>query len=170
MLFHQRLEHAALRARRKHTNAAVLFADIDGFKAVNDTHGHQAGDELLVAVAERLTSLVRPGDTLARLAGDEFVVLCEDLNDIEDARSLADRLGSAFTSPFNLDTADITITASVGIAYTGLGEEISADLVSNADAAMYQAKNSGGGTHAVVDVRKVPIQQPSEIAFRSAPG
>src|SRR4051794_33933288 len=162
LLFDQRLEHAALRARRQHTNAAVLFADLDGFKSVNDNYGHRAGDELLVAVAKRLTSLVRPGDTLARLAGDEFVVLCEDLSDIEDARSLADRLGSAFMSPFNLDAAEITITASVGIAYTGPGEEISAALVSNADAAMYQAKGSGGGTHEVIHMQTVATQRASE--------
>src|SRR4051812_39013994 len=118
LLFDQRLEHAALRARRKHTNAAVLFADIDGFKAVNDTYGHQAGDEPLVAVAERLTSLVGPGDTRARLAGDEFVVLGEDLNDIEDAGSWANRRGSAFTRPCNRDAAGIPTTASIGIAYT----------------------------------------------------
>jgi diguanylate cyclase (GGDEF)-like protein len=153
LLFDQRLEHASLRARRRHANSAVLFADLDGFKAVNDTYGHRAGDELLVAVAERLTSLMRPGDTLARVAGDEFVCLCEDVNDVKDAQLLADRICAAFTRPFSLDSAVITISASVGIAYAGPSEEISADLMSTADAAMYQAKQAGGGTHKVIDLR-----------------
>jgi diguanylate cyclase (GGDEF)-like protein len=161
MLFNQRLEHAALRARRERANAAVLFTDLDGFKAVNDTYGHRVGDELLIAVADRLTSLMRPGDTLARLAGDEFVVLCEDLNDVTDAQSLAERIGSAFARPFALDAADITVTASVGIAYAGPGAEISVDLVADADAAMYQAKHGGGGGHVVLDIR-TPVQ-PSKL-------
>ena len=154
-LLDQRLDHAAQRARREHTNAAVLFADLDGFKAVNDTHGHRTGDELLVAVAERLTGVTRPGDTLARVSGDEFVFLCEDLTSVEDARSLAERISSALGRPFKLAAADITVTASVGIAYAGLAEQISADLVSTADAAMYKAKRRGGGTHEILDLRAV---------------
>ena len=80
VMFQYRLEHAGQRAQRSNTNAAVLFADLDRFKQVNDTHGQQVGDELLFAVAQRLAALVRPGDTLARVSGDEFVFLCEDLD------------------------------------------------------------------------------------------
>ena len=153
LLFDQRLEHASLRAQRGHANSAVLFTDLDGFKAVNDTYGHRTGDDLLVAVAQRLTKLMRPGDTLARVSGDEFVCLCEDLSDVKDAQLLADRICSAFARPFNLNSAVITITASVGIAYSGPSDEISAELISRADAAMYQAKHAGGGTHKVIDLR-----------------
>jgi diguanylate cyclase (GGDEF)-like protein len=152
-LFDERLEHAALRARRQHTSAAILFADLDHFKRVNDTYGHQAGDDLLVAVAQRLTDLMRPGDTLARVSGDEFVFLCEELSGSDDAQLLAARIGSAFESPFALDAADITITASVGIAYAGPGENVSAELMSNADTAMYQVKHNGGGAHVLIDAR-----------------
>lgn len=169
LLLDQRLEHAARRARRGHASSAVLFADLDEFKAVNDTYGHRIGDELLVAVAERLTSLMRPGDTLARVSGDEFVCLCEDLRSVEDAQLLAERICSAFTSPFSLDSAVITITASVGIAYAGPGEEISADLMSSADAAMYQAKHDGGGTHRVIDIRTAPPQRKSQRVLEAAP-
>ena len=83
----ERLEHAILRCRRSGRLVAILYADLDGFKAINDTHGHPTGDELLVAVAERLTAVLRPGDTLARMSGDEFVVLCEDLDDVGAGRS-----------------------------------------------------------------------------------
>ena len=103
VLLQQRLEHAAQRARRSHTNAAVLFVDLDRFKQVNDTHGHQVGDELLLAVAQRLTGLVRPGDTLARVSGDEFVFLCEDLTRPSDVEALARRVDEAFAEPFVLE-------------------------------------------------------------------
>ncbi len=79
LLLQERLDHAVLRAKRSHTNTAILFADLDQFKQVNDTYGHRVGDELLSAVAQRLSSFVRSGDTLARFSGDEFVFLCEDL-------------------------------------------------------------------------------------------
>src|SRR5947209_8703185 len=161
LLFDQRLEHAVQRARRKHSKAAVLFADLDGFKAINDTYGHQTGDRLLVAVAERLSSVMRPGDTLARVSGDEFVILCEDVTSVEDARLLADRINSALTSPFTLDAAEIKITASVGIAYAGLAEQISAELITAADTAMYEAKRSGGGKHQVLDLRVVRPAEPT---------
>jgi diguanylate cyclase (GGDEF)-like protein len=144
-LLDQRLEHAALRARREHTSAAVIFVDLDGFKAVNDSHGHQTGDDLLVAVSYRLGRLMRPGDTLARLSGDEFVVVCEELAHVADADSVALRIRTAFAEPFELGEVTISITASVGIAFAGPGEEVSARMVAEADAAMYKAKSERKG-------------------------
>ena len=93
----ERLEHASRRGRRSRKTSAVFFLDLDRFKAVNDTYGHHVGDELLVAVAERLTAVLRPGDTLARLSGDEFVILCEDLDDPAQADAIAVRFDAALT-------------------------------------------------------------------------
>lgn len=101
VLLQQQLEHAAQRAHPSHSQAAVLFADIDRFKWVNDTYGHRLGDELLMAVARRLSGVVRPADTLARVAGDEFVILCEDVAQ-DDVLSLAIRVDEAFRTPFDL--------------------------------------------------------------------
>jgi diguanylate cyclase (GGDEF)-like protein len=138
----ERLEHAGLRARRTHAAAAVLFVDLDRFKEVNDTYGHAAGDSLLTAVAGRLADLVRPGDTLARLYGDEFVLLCEDLRDRTDADALADRVRGAFDEPFAVGDTRLTISASVGIAFAGPGERVNPGLLGRADSAMYDAKRS----------------------------
>ena len=154
LLLQQRLEHAALRAKRSHTDAAVLFADLDRFKQVNDTHGHQVGDELLLAVAHRLSTLVRPGDTLARFSGDEFVFLCEDLRSADDAELLAGRIDDAFTRPFVLGAMELAVTASVGMAFAGPGQDITAQLVVDADIAMYQAKRKGGDGHQIFDLRE----------------
>ncbi|QXC62231.1 EAL domain-containing protein [Aquihabitans sp. G128] len=155
-LLQERIEQAAQRARRSHATAAVLFADLDRFKVVNDTHGHRAGDDLLIAVARRLNGLVRAGDTLARVSGDEFVFLCEDLVDVAEAEGLAVRVTEVFAEPFLLAgvEAPITITASVGIAYAGPGSAISEQLVVEADMAMYQVKRRGGSGHQVVDMRE----------------
>ena len=95
-----RLDHARRRAMRSHADAAVLFIDLDDFKSVNDTHGHLVGDELLIAVGQRLLESVRPGDTCARLSGDEFVLLCEDLEQARDVELVADRIDKAFAAPF----------------------------------------------------------------------
>jgi diguanylate cyclase (GGDEF)-like protein len=154
VLLQKRLEHAARRALRSHTDAAVLFADLDHFKRVNDTYGHPAGDQLLVAVAQRLSRLVRPGDTLARVAGDEFVFLCEDLVSADYVEVLAMRIGSAFKVPFTIDGTEVSATASIGMAYSGPGEEISDQLIADADMAMYQAKRKGGGSHQILDLRE----------------
>ena len=99
----QRIQHAAQRGRRSHSHAAVLFVDIDRFKRVNDTYGHQIGDELLVAVGERLSSLVRPGDTLARFSGDEFVFLCEDMESAADGELLGARIDAAFARAVRIE-------------------------------------------------------------------
>ncbi len=155
LLLTQRLEHASQRGQRSHSDAAVLFADLDRFKLVNDTYGHQVGDGLLVAVAERLSSLLRPGDTLARVAGDEFVILCEDLHDANYVEVLAGRIDQAFSTPFDAAGVRVSITASVGIAFAGRGEQLTDELVGKADTAMYQAKRKGGARHQIIDLREV---------------
>jgi diguanylate cyclase (GGDEF)-like protein len=143
LLLRQRIDHAARRARRSQAPAAVVFIDLDEFKLVNDTHGHLMGDQVLRAVAERLSGLVRPGDTLARIYGDEFVLLCEDLHDAADAYGLVERVERSFDSPFAVGASLLPLSASVGIAYAGPGAEISEALVSVADRAMYTAKRRG---------------------------
>jgi diguanylate cyclase (GGDEF)-like protein len=171
LLLHQRLQHAAQRAQRTRSSAAILFVDLDLFKRVNDTHGHQVGDELLVDVARRLTSVTRPGDTLARVSGDEFVFLCEDLHDATDAEILAGRIVASFSDPFVVGDVELVITASVGIAFTGPGVEISDQLVVDADVAMYQAKRKGGASHQTLDLREALQASDSnglEIDLRAA--
>lgn len=142
-LLTERFEQAAGRARRTHTAVAALFVDLDHFKAVNDDYGHGAGDELLVAVAARLAALIRTGDTLARLSGDEFVFLCEDLADSRAVDLLAARIDRAFDQPFAVAGVELDVTASVGIAYAGPGEAVTGQLVLDADTAMYRAKRAG---------------------------
>jgi diguanylate cyclase (GGDEF)-like protein len=139
-LLEDRIEHAAQRARRSGMSAAVLFVDIDKFKLVNDAFGHAVGDELLVAVARRLSRLIRPNDTVARISGDEFVLLCEDLGSPGDVDLVRNRIAAAFSVPFASGGCDLVITASVGVAYAGAGEQISTQLVAEADKAMYEAK------------------------------
>ena len=152
ILLEQRLDHAASRAERTHGSAAVLFIDLDRFKRVNDVFGHFIGDSLLIAMAQRLAPLIRPGDTLARVSGDEFVILCEDLSDLTGGELLATRISEAIALPFLVENHEIRITASVGVAYSGPGEAISYQLVIDADTAMYAAKRAGGGAHRVVDL------------------
>ena len=144
-LLEDRIENAAQRARRTETSAAILFVDLDQFKQVNDAYGHDVGDELLVAIASRLSALVRPSDTLARLCGDEFVFLCEDLESPDDVELITSRIADALLTPFESAGYEIMITASVGVAYAGPGKRISTHLVSEADKAMYEAKRSRNG-------------------------
>ena len=154
VLLMERIDHAVLRGRRSSKLAAVLFADLDGFKVVNDMHGHSMGDELLIAVAGRLTAVLRPGDTLARISGDEFVILCEDLEQPSEIDAIAARVVDAIARPFLLAGITLSITASVGIAYSGRGALLSSQLLQDADAAMYQAKRRGGARHQIVDLRE----------------
>jgi diguanylate cyclase (GGDEF)-like protein len=131
---------------------AVLFTDLDRFKLVNDLYGHGVGDELLIAVARRLTGILRPGDTLARLSGDEFVTICQGLSDPPDITPISARLLRAFERPFHLSNTDVEITASVGVAFIGRGQRYSEEVLEEADAAMYQAKRDGGARHKVIDL------------------
>lgn len=150
-LLEELLDQAVARGRRSRHPAAVLFADLDGFKPVNDRYGHHVGDQLLSAVAARISMVLRPGDTLPRLGGDEFVVLCEDLRDSTHAETVASRIITALTEPFPVAGHQITISASVGIAFSGPDQDIAEGLLRDADFAMYQAKNSGGGRHQLLD-------------------
>jgi diguanylate cyclase (GGDEF)-like protein len=150
-LLHELLQRAVARSRRSRRMLAVLFVDLDGFKLVNDQYGHHVGDQLLVAVADRLGEVLRSGDTLTRLAGDEFVILCEDLATSSGAELVAMRIAAAFETPFHLDSHTVVMTASVGLAFSGPGEDIPDTLLRDADLAMYQAKLSGGAHHEVID-------------------
>jgi diguanylate cyclase (GGDEF)-like protein len=154
LLLIERLDHAVLQARRTGTTVAVLFADLDRLKRVNDLYGHRVGDQLLVAVADRLSATMRAGDTLARMSGDEFVIVCEDLDAPAEIEAVAARIEAAFEAPFVLSGIHVAVTISVGIACTSTGHERSEELLQEADAAMYQAKRKGGGRHQVVDLRE----------------
>ncbi|KAA0232879.1 MAG: hypothetical protein JJLCMIEE_03498 [Acidimicrobiales bacterium] len=141
-LFEDRLRTALQRAERKRSLTAVLFCDLDFFKQVNDTHGHRVGDEFLVQVSRRLANMVRPGDTVARFGGDEFVVLAEDLENANSAAALAHRLVSVLSEPVELKGLVLKGTVSIGIALarTGVSPE---ELIGQADSAMYEAKRAG---------------------------
>lgn len=152
LLLQERLEQAALRAQRNHSYTAVLFLDLDRFKQVNDAHGHHIGDELLRAVAQRLSTLVRGGDTLSRFAGDEFVLLCEDLGGVDDVSKLVTRIQETFVEPFELAGVDVVVRTSVGVAYAGPGEAITSDLLTSADLDMYRAKRDGADHVEVVQL------------------
>jgi diguanylate cyclase (GGDEF)-like protein len=140
-LLRDRLQHAVARSQREHGATAVLFIDLDGFKQVNDAHGHAAGDAVLVEIARRLQTAVRPGDTIARLGGDEFVAVCEDIDE-EAALAVGRRLQEAIQMPLRIGGAEHQISASIGIA---LGASEPQTLLGNADAALYRAKAAGRG-------------------------
>jgi len=140
-LLHDRLDHAVAQAERGMGDTCVLFVDLDDFKHVNDDHGHQVGDELLATLGGRLIGAVRPADTVARMGGDEFVVVCENI-DLPSALALADRLEVAIAEPIRAGGAEHRLSASIGLA---LGHGSAGDvLLRNADAAVYRAKAAGG--------------------------
>src|SRR5581483_2231849 len=130
--------------------------DLDGFKTVNDRFGHSAGDELLVILAQRLRSCVRPNDVVSRLSGDEFTVLLEDLDDHEEALQVAHRILDEFRSPFHLKVGEVFLTASIGVAFSDRGIENPDSLLKAADDAMYQAKTGGKARYTVSDGRPIP--------------
>jgi diguanylate cyclase (GGDEF)-like protein len=142
-LFLDRLEQALSRLERSETLVAVLFLDLDRFKLVNDSLGHEAGDRLLRAIAERLTSVLRPGDTAARFGGDEFTLLCENLTSPDAALAIAERVADAVRRPVQLGDTEVMPSTSVGIALSGDPTDAPDDLIRNADAAMYTAKERG---------------------------
>lgn len=142
-LLNELTDHALRRAEREKTGLAVLFVDLDRFKVVNDTLGHQVGDKLLIEVSNRLNNVMRDSDTVARLGGDEFLVMMDSLRDVEDASHVAKKIVSALQSEFEIDGKEIFIGASVGISvYPDDGQDVDS-LIKAADIAMYQVKSEG---------------------------
>ena len=160
MLFEDRLLHAMQRydrdddsrARREPCKLAVLFVDLDGFKPINDMLGHAVGDEVLKEAARRLRTATRDSDTVARIGGDEFVLLAEDVSDVADCASLANRVIQVLAQPLEVQGHQVTLSGSGGVAlYPEHGDRLK--LVQNADAAMYTAKRAGGNTYALFESR-----------------
>jgi diguanylate cyclase (GGDEF)-like protein/PAS domain S-box-containing protein len=142
-LLYDRLEQAMVQAKRKRTRFALLYADLDGFKAVNDRYGHQTGDELLQAAARRLVSCVRESDTVARMGGDEFIILLSDLKHWEESSIVARKLLEAIGAPFSVGEVVCRIGISIGISiYPDNADDVQ-KLISCADFALYEVKQSG---------------------------
>jgi diguanylate cyclase (GGDEF)-like protein/PAS domain S-box-containing protein len=151
LLFTDRVEHALSRlARPTLGSIAVLVLDLDDFKTVNDSLGHVAGDRLLIDVAARLRSCLRPADTLARLSGDEFAILLEDLGAISGATAVAERIKRVFETPIEIDSVEVFARASIGIAL-GRGTPSPEELIGDADGALYAAKSRGKGRYEVFE-------------------
>ena len=163
------LDHALLQADRTGSQVAVLFCDIDRFKVVNDNLGHQLGDELLRVIADRLRRAVRPGDTLSRFGGDEFVVLLEGVTSPDEAGEVADAILEALRDPITLRAGhEVVATVSIGIALSEDGTSRD-DLLHNADMAMYRAKERGrGGQFALFDVDRMDVRSLSRLDLDTA--
>lgn len=144
-LFRDRMERALMRRERHQAPFAVLLLDLDGFKSINDSLGHDAGDQLLAAAAERLSGCVRAVDTVARMGGDEFAILLEELHDQADTVRVAERIIAAMGAPFYLQEKEVFIQASLGIALADSGSGGADELLRDADIAMYIAKGNGKG-------------------------
>jgi diguanylate cyclase (GGDEF)-like protein/PAS domain S-box-containing protein len=150
MMDHLRLA-IARNKRRSNVTFAVLFLDLDRFKVVNDSFGHMIGDQLLVGIARRLEACVRPGDTVARVGGDEFTILLEDVTDVREAVSVAERIQQELKVPFNLSGRDVFTTVSVGIAPGSISYNQPDEVLRDADTAMYRSKSLGKARHETFD-------------------
>ncbi len=151
-LFNEELERELLISMQRETNLAVLFIDLDRFKLVNDSFGHASGDELLLTLAQRFKSAVRAGDVVSRFSGDEFVVLCRNLRDVQTAVSLAEEYSSVLAEQVHLSTGrSVVVTCSVGVSFVMRGRQTAQDVLQQADTAMFQAKNKGRGRIEVFD-------------------
>ncbi len=167
ILFKDRLGLAVIQAKRKQTELAVMFIDLDRFKLVNDTLGHVKGDELLQQAARRLKGCLRKGDTLARQGGDEFTIVLPELRDRDDARVIADKFLETLQEPFDLDGHEVHISASIGIAiYPSDGESID-ELLRHADIAMYQVKALGKNGHSFYHTSMLDVSH-QKIALEQA--
>ena len=144
-LFFERLEQKLAKARKQRSGVAVLFLDVDHFKRVNDTHGHAAGDAVLIEFARRLRNSVRAPDIVARLSGDEFAIMVGELDDIGQVERVAAHIVDALAAPFEFEDKRLSISASIGIGFSAHGLESAQSLVARADRKLYQAKAAGRG-------------------------
>ncbi len=170
-LLFDRLLHALARARRTNVHLALICVDIDRFKAVNDTWGHASGDTVLVEVATRLLSVIRPGDTVARVAGDEFAVLCEELDDIDDVIVIAEKIIEVLRRPFDVGSRHIEISACVGVAMRGSETATPDALLRDSKAAMFRAKHEGPNRWELYDAtlrERVQRRRDTEAALQGA--
>jgi diguanylate cyclase (GGDEF)-like protein len=151
MLFMDRLGQALARGRRRDQLLAVMFLDLDGFKTINDSLGHDIGDRVLVDVAMRLAATLRPADTLARFGGDEFLVLCEELESPQGVDSILERFEAVLDEGCDVDGRRLPLTASIGVALSDDADADAVELVRNADTAMYEAKGATGFSHRVFE-------------------
>lgn len=155
VLLADRLHHGMTQAQRRGQRLAVAYLDLDGFKAINDTHGHDVGDQLLMIVGQRMKQALREGDTLARIGGDEFVTVLQDLTDIESSVPLLSRLLAAAAQPIEMGERVLQVSASLGVTFYPQAEEVDADqLLRQADHAMYQAKLAGKNRYHVFDSKQ----------------
>lgn len=145
--FAERLKEAAAEARRRGRFVGVAFLDLDRFKTINDSLGHEVGDTLLKRVAERLMAAVRPGDTVARLAGDEFALVLADIGHASDVENVVRKILSSFSKPFSVGADELFVSASVGVTLFPADNEDTDALLGHADVAMYRAKESGRNTY-----------------------
>jgi diguanylate cyclase (GGDEF)-like protein len=166
-----RLDHALARVRRGPGAIALLYLDLDRFKHINDTLGHNAGDDVLIEAAARLTAAARESDTVARIGGDEFVILCEDVDDIRTTTDIAQRFLDVIDAPFFLETTSARVTLSIGLAFSADGAETAESLLQNADLALYRAKQSGRARFEVFGETlrdQVAVRHEFELALREA--
>jgi len=143
------MKQALKEANRAHNIVAVLFLDLDFFKVVNDTHGHLMGDQLLKQAGERLTSLLRAEDTVARVGGDEFLILLPQVADETQAEVTAEKILNRLVEPFKIGDVTLQISASIGVALYPTHEENADNLIKCADRAMYSAKRKGRNCYAI---------------------
>ena len=145
-LLHDRLTQALINSKRSSQKIALLFIDLDDFKTINDSLGHEIGDQLLIQTAERLQNLVRAKDTVSRLGGDEFIILIEDINSEDDVTNIVKKILIKFKASFAINKRELTIGTSIGIAIYPENGTSNSELIRNADSAMYHAKESGRNT------------------------
>ncbi len=150
-LMADRIDHALRRSERGERRPALLYLDVDDFKAINDTLGHPAGDRVLVEIAHRLTSCLRPADSAARLGGDEFAILIEDTSSMAEATAVADRLGLALARPLDLGGRPVSIRASMGIVRFDSADVTGQNMIRDADIAMYEAKRNARGAYRIFE-------------------
>jgi len=159
LLLSDRLRQAILQSKRRNTIVAVAYFDLDGFKEVNDTYGHEIGDHLLITISNNLKAMLRKGDTFARLGGDEFVAVFQDITDPTEVISLLDRMLHTVSHPIKIDENHLRVSASIGVTFYPQEEEIDGDqLIRQGDQAMYQAKQSGKNRYFIFDLSHKCLQ------------